>query len=333
MHQPKPWFRKSNQTWYVQLEKQIPLVKGADSEQAAWDAYHALMAARGSATVEPNVSFAVLGDLFLVSIENGNKATFDWYSRFVNEFCDTYRGRAAKLTPSHVEAWLLGKPRWGRSTRRGAIVAVKRVIAWAIDAGHLAVDPLKKLKRPRIKRREQLAGAVEHDAIAAVTDQAFRDVILALRQTGARPGEVRTVEARHFDAKSGTWVFPPEECVKKSEVARVVYLTDAAVEMCQRLATENPRGPLFRNSRGRPWTRFAIRDRLRRLKAKGIIPEKTVAYSFRHGFATDALGNGVHAAELQQLLGHKDLSMISAHYGHLDQRGQQLREAAKKATG
>ena len=45
MRQPKPWFRKFNQTWYVQIgTKQVRLARGQDAREEAFKKYHELMA-------------------------------------------------------------------------------------------------------------------------------------------------------------------------------------------------------------------------------------------------------------------------------------------------
>jgi hypothetical protein len=52
---------------------------------------------------------------------------------------------------------------------------------------------------------------------------------------------------------------------KKTGQDRLVYLTPAMLELTRKLMELYPTGPLFRNSRGKPWTRNAIRCRFRNL--------------------------------------------------------------------
>ena len=61
------------------------------------------------------------------------------------------------------------------------------------------------------------------------------------------------------------WVFPRSES-KGKRTPRVVYQTDAAMEITERLMREHPTGRLFRNTTGKPWTTDAVNcsfDRLR----------------------------------------------------------------------
>ena len=333
MRQQKPWYRASRNAWYVQVDGRK--VRLADNEEDAWTAFYRLMHERGRLVVDADtLSFGELAEQFLEDCQANRKpTTYDWYVRFLDDFDACYQGTVANLTPSHVNAWLAKHPDWSPATRRGGIVAVKRAIHWGIkDRRIVKSDPLSALKRPDGGRREVCAGASDLAAIVAETDNAFAAFVLAVRETGARPGEVRTIEARQFDAKAGTWTFQPAECIKRSKRPRVFYLTPAMVVLSSALSEANPTGPMFRNSRSKPWTANAVRCRMRRLRAKGVIAEGTVVYSFRHGYATDALANGVTTAELAQLMGHRDTRMIDEFYGHLDQRGERLKAAARKAV-
>ncbi len=102
---------------------------------------------------------------------------------------------------------------------------------------------------------------------------------------------------------------------------------------CRRLVAKHPTGPLFRNSRGKPWNRNAIRCRFRRLRKKLNLDKGVVAYAYRHTYTTAGLEGGVPIATMAELLGHTSTDMINEHYGHLDQRTAHLREAARRAAG
>ena len=74
------------------------------------------------------------------------------------------------------------------------------------------------------------------------------------------------MEARHVDIENQRWCFPVTE--SKTQIPRIVYLTDEALAITQRLKLKYPKGPLFRNSRGRPWTTDAVNCAFVRLQIK-----------------------------------------------------------------
>jgi len=101
---------------------------------------------------------------------------------------------------------------------------------------------------------------------------------------------------------------------------RVIYLTPAMVTLCTRLAKEACRGTALCNTRGKPWSRNAVRIRFRRLREKFPQLKGVVCYCWRHTWTTDALERGVPIATVAELLGHSNTQIISAHYSHLSEK-------------
>ena len=139
--------------------------------------------------------------------------------------------------------------------------------------------------------------------------------------------------AQDVNLDVGAWTFKRHKTVKKTHKPRVVMLTPPMIELCRQLVVKHPDGALFHNSRGKPWTRNAIRCRFRRLPHKLGLEAGVVAYAYRHTFTTEGLEAGVPIATMAELLGHTAAIMISDHYGHLDQKSDHLREAARRAAG
>jgi integrase len=335
----KPYFRESDGWWVSRFRGEyVKLARGPENEAEARRRFHELMAleALGTPVASAHVTTAALFEAFLDWSSRHNEAvTYDFYRSYLQTFCDLHGAVLVKdLKPFHVTRWLDAHPAWGQSTRRCAITAVKRALNWAADEGLLAANPLKKVQKPPVKRREKVLTPEEQRAIAAAPrDEAFKQFLFALEQTGCRPGEVAAVTAAQVDLAAGTWTLPRHKTVKKTNRPRVVYLTPPVVELCRRLVARHPEGPIFRNARGRPWSRNAIRCRFRRLRKKLNLGKGVVAYSYRHTFTTNGLEAGVPAAAVAELLGHTSIEMLSEHYGHLDQKGEYLRQAARRAAG
>jgi integrase len=283
-----------------------------------------------------NVTTAALLEAFLEwSHRHNEPATYEFYRVFLQSFCDLHGAVPVRdLKPFHVTRWLDGQHRWGQSTQSGAITALKRVLNWATDEGLIPANPLKNVKKPTVKHRERILVPAEQKVIAeAPRDEAFKQFLFALEQTGCRPGELASVAADQLDLDAGTWTFVRHKTVKRTHKPRVVFLTGPMVELCRKLIPRHPCGPLFRNSRGQPWSCNAIRCRFRRLRKKLGLGKDIVAYAYRHTFATNGLAAGVPIATMAELLGHTSTLMISTHYGHLDQKTAHLRECAQRATG
>ena len=151
-------------------------------------------------------------------------------------------------------------------------------------------------------------------------------MLIALYETGARPGEVTSVTADEFDAERGIWVLTQHKTAHKGE-ARVIFLTPTVVDICKRLAQKYPTGPLFRTQWGTPYGWCGLSKRIAWLRDRLGLPKTITVYGYRHTFATDALARGVPEASEAGLLGHRSISMLHKHYAHLGGRAKTLQNA------
>jgi integrase len=233
------------------------------------------------------------------------------------------QGRGAALELVDTVRWSLVHPR--------AVFRGIRDLDWAVKEGLLTHSPLARFqKAPKTPRETYLMPAEWDVLMGKVKDAEFLDFLWAVRLTGCRPLEARCVEAKHFFPKEKCWILA-KELSKGEKEERCVLLDDAALEICQRWADKYPDGPIFRNTKGRPWTKDAINSRFQRLKVK--LPFHCSAYTIRHTFGTDALVAGVGEATVAALMGHKDKTQILKTYQHVAKRAEHLRDGLKKATG
>ncbi len=334
MRARKPWFRSSKNAWYVEVDgRQVRLAVGAENEKAAFDAFYKLMA-----TVSPRaddaVLFSVLSDRFLdYSSKDHSPSSYKLYKHFLQDFCRLYpRLNASDVKPFHVSGWIDQRPTWDGS-RWHAIASVKRVFSWAEQEGWISINPIKRMRKPSIRRRERFLTVEEKKLIlSSIKDKAFKNFVLAMQETGCRPSEVANVTAADCDLELGVWVLRRHKTQKKTGKPRIIYLTANMIELSKQMIAKNATGPLFLNTRGKPFSKNAIRCRFRRLRVTHPNLAGVVAYCYRHSFATDALVNGVGIATVAELLGHSNSNMISKHYSHLTENVAHMRSAATKAT-
>jgi integrase len=353
-HFPKPWFRPSRNTWYVEIDgtqhslgahEGAPPKKGRQGwspPEAVDDAFRELKKALKEAKPEPAVAVkpdlvSALCDKFLDWVEKHRSAdTYRWYldriQAFIDFKTDEYVVReltVARLRPLHVQEWVDGMD-VKSGTRRNYVRAVKRALAWAEEQGHVQRSPLCHMKKPAGGRRDNVISPATHALILKHTrDLNFRDLCDFCYQTGARCAEALAVEARHLDLKNHRVVFPPDE-EKMERVPRIIYLGDAAEAVLSRLAKEHPAGKLFRNTDGLPWHPDATNLRFRTLKKK--LGTKYCLTDYRHSFTQRLLEAGVDAVTVAALLGHSNTNMVMSTYSHMSHAVSYLREAALKAT-
>lgn len=333
MRQPKPFFRKFTQSWYVEIRgKQFNL--GRDKKQA-WAKYQQLMASPEELDAH-STTVVSLFELYLDWVA-GNRAaaTYDAARRYLTSFASTIPRSlvVARLEPHRITTWMTQNPSWGPTTRNDAISHVQRAFHWAVNQRILVRVPLPKLEdKPPRQRREVVYTPHEFSQIlAAIPDDEFRDLLDFLWETGCRPIEARVLERRHVDLEKRIAVLPPSNN-KTRKAERVIILTQRAVEILKRRIEAVGDGLLFRNTRGRAWTKDSINCRFQRLKKKlGL--DRICAYGIRHSYATEGLKNDVDPVSLAMLMGHSDPSMVAKTYQHLAQNHEHLRRQADRAKG
>src|SRR5262249_49178275 len=209
----------------------------------------------------------------------------------------------------------------------------KRAFNWAADEGLIAASPVKKVKKPVMRRRERFVTPEERQKIFDNYPEGdcFRDFLFALEHTGCRPGGVGAGAPQAVELRIGAWVLGEHKTEEKTGEPRVIILTPAMVELTKRLMAEHTEGPLFLNEDGKPWNRNAIRCRFRRVRKKLKLGGDLVAYLYRHAVATDLLESGTGLAQAAEILGHKGTEMIMRHYSKLRERREHLRQQLEKA--
>lgn len=268
------------------------------------------------------------------SKENRGKRTHDRYFDFLNAFDERWPGlTVGQINASHVTTWLneqkaVGadekdpekKKRrgWGPTTKRNAITALQRAFNWAVKNFGLKLNPIKGMEKPEARTRTTVVPPEEFaQLLENVTDQPFRELLILSYDSGARPQEIKGLEARHVRLEEHRAVLPTEEA-KGERAPRAIYFpTERSMEIVTRLAKERPTGLLLLNNGGNPWTGYAVKLRFERLEKK--IGRRLFHYALRHSFITRKLLAGVDSHVVASLAGHRDTGMIDRVYSHVAQ--------------
>lgn len=326
---PKPWYRPSRGLWYVTLNG-VQHNLGPDKD-GAFAQYRQLLGQPGQVAVSRHTVASIVDAFLDWSQTHQAKRTYlrylDYCQSFVARFPDLL---VSDLKPFHIQEWIDSHMGWGNTTKRNAVVAMKRAFNWAEKQGRIAANPIRHAEKPASDKREAFITKDEHDQVLAlVKDQGFRDLLVLAWETGARPQELFRLEKRHVDLEYSRWLFTKGESKGKRH-SRTVYLTDAALEVTRRVIEKWSEGPILRNADGRPWTAMAVNCRFGRLQKR--LGKKVCLYLWRHGFAHRMLSQQVDSLVVATLMGHVDTTMLSTVYGHLMKNQKLLREAVQKSV-
>lgn len=252
---PLPWFRPNRNTWYATIDGVQDNLRTANKREA-YDRWRELLGSIAEETHQPagnRTPVVEVSTLFADHCERHTKSTtYEWYRQYLESFAKSIPRdlTVGALKPFHVTQWLDRHAKWKSNTQRGAVAALKRAFQWAIDEGYIDRSPVASVRKAPAERRETILSADQRKLILAeVSDDQFRDFLTLMMETGARPQEIRILEARHVDVENGVWVLPPNEhkTGRKTRKPRVVYLTPAALAISKRLAERYPAGSLLRN--------------------------------------------------------------------------------------
>lgn len=306
--------------WWEQKGEYCVTIRGTrhrlgPEREAAERKFHELLAAEPEQQVADPQSVIAVMDAFLDEANFKSAETQGWYQKHCQSFVDFLKSqglrglRVKDFAPLHVSRWLKSHTTWADGTKNGACRAVQRAFRWANQMGYIKVNPIAFVPdKPSPGKRENIISPDEYKAILElIHDDDFTDLLVVSWECGCRPQESLRVEKRHVNEKARRWEFPVKEAKGKRKV-RFVYLTDNALKITKRRMLKYPEGPLFRNTKGRPWTTYAVNCRFNRLEKH--IGRKIALYDFRHSFTERLRQAGIDSVNIAALLGHADLSMV-----------------------
>jgi integrase/recombinase XerD len=216
------------------------------------------------------------------------------------------------------------------SSIRRKISALRGYFGFLQAEGLIESDPSELLEGPVTGRRlpdilspaevEALLFTPEADEPLAVRDWAMLELMYA---TGVRISEVVTLRLRDLDMQEGLVRVrgkgSKERIVPFGRAAREalrVYLSEARQRLVRATGRES-KGAVFLGRRGRPLSRKAAWQIVRRRVVEAGLQKRVTPHTLRHTFATHLLQGGADIAAVQEMLGHADISTTQI-YTHLE---------------
>lgn len=210
------------------------------------------------------VSFAELADEYL-SDSKARKKPATYQSRryrllrALRSLGTTVRvGDLRRFHLAKLEQELASK-NYSPTTINDIIAAVQGALNWAVSRDLLGVNPLAGYAKPRPRRRTRIMTPEEFQALLREADVNFRRVLIALRLTGCRPGEVRKLIWEWVDLDRALWILSDHKTVtqQRDSRPRVIPLPLPVLKLCQFLARQphTPTDHVFLNRRGRGYTK------------------------------------------------------------------------------
>jgi integrase/recombinase XerD len=205
------------------------------------------------------------------------------------------------------------------STVARKIAAVKSFFHFLVADGVLADDPTVTVDSPAVDKHlprplssdetaRLLAQPAKNSGPKACRDWALLELMYA---TGMRASEVIGLAVDQVDLDART-----VRCVGKGDKERVLPLYERACDALQayledgrtKLLQGKAERVLFVNHRGRPLTRQGLWLIVKEYAIAAGIDRPVTPHVLRHSFATHLLDGGAGLREVQELLGHANIS-------------------------
>jgi integrase len=361
----KPYFRESDQCWVSRFNGQyVKLARGRENKTAALRKCHELHLDENPPRAE-SASHTVASIIDLYVTHARTRCSADTLAQrlyYLQAFAETHGWRKVNdrdCLPYHLTSWLDAHPAWKSDwTLAHAINVVQRPFNWAVKQRLIPANPFRGVRHGAGQPRRPLTDQ-EFQALLRATSvwekrkryknprpsdrkrrqrpsagARFRELLIFLRYTGARPGEASRLEWTDIDLDSAVISLAEHKTSRTQKVKkpRVIPLHPVVVKLLIHVRRrQDPGNRVFLTHRKTPWNRANLSLRMRRSRAVAGIPGDAKLYGLRHGFGTRSIVNGVDIKTLAELMGHTTTRMTE-HYLHLAGQRQHLADAMRRAN-
>ena len=247
-------------------------------------------------------------------------ATLAFYRARLKKFCREFNARElGSLTPLEIDEHLAATGAgMSDSTRHHDIMALQRLQKFALDFNLLDKPVIGKLEKPRVGQRSRVPSASETEAILAKASAPFRLIYAALRQCGARPGELCRAKIADVDRANRVITLKDHKTGRKTGQPRRIPIGRKLGELLDQAIGARTEGPVFLSPAGKAWRVPNLSRTYSRLRNDAGLPRELVLYLARHECGTKICREkGIEFA--RRLLGHANIS-TTQRYMHLDDR-------------
>lgn len=328
----RPWFCAQTGWWKVwQNGKRVRLVEGKANKKAAHDALQDLLytARHNPSPDSPEQTVVSVIERYLeVAAPSLAANTQQFRIMYLQSFSELHGWRKVKdCRPDHLQEWVNANPRWVSDwTKRDAVAAVQTVFNWA-KPKLIPENPFDGYRhRAGLARRD--ITEEEFRAILRTTGgprrrkptpgARFRQVLLFLWRTGARPAEAAQLLWSNVDLDRAIIILQQHKTVRSQRrpEPRVIPLDPVVVRLLRAIHQRNEGERVFLTHRKTPWHKDNLGHRLRRARELAGLPSDVKLYGVRHAFGTRGIIAGCDIKTLSVLMGHTDTKMTE-HYAHI----------------
>ena len=233
----------------------------------------------------------------------------------------------------------LNRREYAKATVARKVAAVKSFCAFLLDGGDLSSNPTVQIDSPRAPKPVPkpmstsemdtlLREPLKHETPEAIRDAAMLELMYA---TGMRVTELVSLNLDSLHIKDQAHV----RCVGKGAKERMIPVHANAVRALERyldqsrpaLLKSRTQSALFVNRRGERLTRQGFWLILKNYAKSAAIKTHVTPHTIRHSFATHLLRGGASVRDVQELLGHANVSTTQVYTQLADRHLREVYES------
>jgi len=244
------------------------------------------------------------------------------FERYLQQLNPAQRPRGwGNVTRDHIISYMLDmrEREYASSTIARKVAAVKSLFGFLFAQELVGKNPAAELDSPKVEKHlpeiisaqdvEELLDTPGTHSPANLRDTALLELLYA---TGLRVSELVALNVEDTDLEAGII-----RCVGKGNKERILPLYEQAQEILRAylhsgrpglLSNGEKETALFLNRRGQRLTRQGLWLIIKRYVEQSGIAGHVTPHTLRHSFATHMLRGGAGLREVQELLGHANIS-------------------------
>ncbi len=245
------------------------------------------------------------------------------YTADIKQF-GSITGNTIHVNPDAIRGYLekLSKMKYSRNSVTRKVISVRNFFKFLVRTKSLKTNPFKYILTPKNEKKlpsylteqetEALLRAAEGRDFLSLRDRAIMELLYS---TGIRVNELASLNTRDVD-----FVNEEIKVLGKGSKERIVPSGETALNILRGYIKElnkiQPEGMLFINKNKTRLTSRSIARILKKYAGKAGIEKKATPHTLRHSFATHLLDRGAGLRDVQEMLGHANLSTTQI-YTHL----------------
>ena len=248
------------------------------------------------------------------------------YGRDVAELLEALDLAPRAIRTEDIERYLASRNQLSKRSQARLLSALKSFFDWLVLEGERKDNPCDRIDAPKLGRYLPEVLSVEEvtailDSVGDKTWMDLRDraILEILYGCGLRVSEACSLLISHVYLQEGF-----VRVVGKGDKERLVPLGEVAADAFRSYLDVRPQAAepafddvAFLNKNGRPLSRVAIFNLVKKQAMLAGVRKEISPHTFRHSFATHLIENGADLRVVQEMLGHESI-LTTEIYTHID---------------